>query len=274
MVRENLNLIFLAVTFSGILGLLIHFVFLGADYSRGYPPCDGSDDCEPPEITSLKGKFSMNQLWQMIRNILGIVSATDVRVIDLGVGQAEIHTKIDTAEGSIAYLTGYTQGRFDQLNTKLDEIRSAQQAQDLNTATLYTAIKEVLEVVQRIQAAVMPLPAVGISFIVGGVEVTQMQMKDNAKLSVSIGAKDALGNPTNLDTNAAPSWAVSDASLASAVASADGLTCEVTPVGPLGSFQVQCSIAAVGDEPALSGALDVEVIASDATEIVLNGAIE
>ena len=98
-----------------------------------------------------------------------------------------------------------------------------------------------------------------------------MQIKDNATLTVTIAAQDAKGNAATLDPTAVISWAVDNAALAAVVASADGLSCVVTPAGALGTFNVQCSIAAVGTEPALNGALPVEVIASDATQIVLNG---
>lgn len=98
-----------------------------------------------------------------------------------------------------------------------------------------------------------------------------MQIKDSATLTVSISAQDAKGNPAPLDPAAVPAWAVDDATLANISASADGLSAVVTPVGPLGSFKVQCSIPAVGDEPAMQGELPVSVVAGAATQIVLNG---
>lgn len=141
-------------------------------------------------------------------------------------------------------------------------------------ATLVTIgqkLDQILAIVQKIQSAVMPLPATGFIFIVWGQEVNQVQMKDNQVLTVTIGPTDALGNPTTLDPAAAPAWAVDNAALATVTPSADGLSVQVKPVGPLGSFNVQCSIPAAGAEGALSGSLAVDIIASAATTIVLQG---
>lgn len=123
----------------------------------------------------------------------------------------------------------------------------------------------------QILAAVMPTPAVGIVFIVDGQEITKMQLKDNGTLSVAIAAQDAKGNPTVLAAGAVPAWAVDRADLANITPAADGMSAVVVPVGPLGSFNVQCSIPAVGTEPALAGSLEVDLIAGDATQIALTG---
>jgi hypothetical protein len=141
-----------------------------------------------------------------------------------------------------------------------------QQVEQLNSNLV-----QVIDLLQEILQAVTPPPAARIVFIVGGKKVTQMQIQDNGSLTVSIAAEDVKGNPVSLDPSAAPSWAVDNASLATIVPSADGLSAVVTPVGPLGSFNVQCSIPAVNAESALQGSLAVEVIASAATQIVLNG---
>lgn len=181
----------------------------------------------------------MSQLWQMVRRILFIVGGTDVRVGGLEVGQANL------AEDLLI--------RDKAIEAKLSEI---------------------LDVVQKIQSAVMPLPAVGFSFTVEGEEVTSMQMKDNKVLDVAISAKDVKGNAASLDAGAVPSWAVSDDTLATLEVASDNLSAKVTPVGPLGSFDVQVSIPAINEEPALSGSLAVEVIASEAVEIALAGTVE
>lgn len=158
-----------------------------------------------------------------------------------------------------------------QLWQMVKQLLGFSQAEAVTLASLNRKLDQLLVIAQKIQAAVMPLPAARIVFFAGGSEVTQVQMKDNQVLTVSIGAQDVAGNPTTLDTAAAPAWAVTDATLATITPSADGLSATVKPVGPLGSFQVQCSIPAVGAEPALSGSLDVQVTASAATQIVLQG---
>ncbi len=181
----------------------------------------------------------MSQLWQMVKQILATVFRLEIKQENMNASQSNFRDRVD-----------------------------------VQFATLDAKISEILKVVQTIQSAVMPLPAIGFSFIVEGVEVTQMQMKDNAVLDVSLSAKDVKGNAASLDAGAVPSWAVSDPSLATIEVAADNLSAKVTPVGPLGSFDVQLSIPAINDEPALSGSLPVEVIASAAVEVTLQGAIE
>ncbi len=188
----------------------------------------------------------MFQLWKAIARILGLVDDTDSRVKNLAGDLAALTMEVEK-------LKAVTLIRFDDIEARLVQL---------------------LDVCRQIQSAVMPLPAVSVSITVKGEEVTQMQIKDTDVLDVSFAAKDAKGNPTSLAEGAAPSWDVSDASLATIEPAADGMSAKVTPVGPLGSFQVQLAIPAVDGEGALSGSLDVEVTASAATEVALSGAVE
>ena len=100
-------------------------------------------------------------------------------------------------------------------------------------------------------------------------KVESMFLKATQKLPLSIQIVDKFGNPAQVD--GAPKWAVTDASLADIVAAADGLSAMVTPKGPLGAFQVQVSADADLGEgvKAILGSLDVEVLAGEATAVVI-----
>jgi hypothetical protein len=131
--------------------------------------------------------------------------------------------------------------------------------------------QQLFSVGQLLLDFVHALPKPRLLFIVGGEEVTHMQLKDNATLSIAIAASDAKGNPTKLDPAAVPAWALDDATFGDLVPAADGMSAVFTPNGKLGDLNVQVSIPAVGSEPALSGSLPVTVIASDAVAITLTG---
>ncbi len=119
-----------------------------------------------------------------------------------------------------------------------------------------------------------PFRATMIIFTVNGKKVKKMQIKDTDVLNVAISAQDAKGNAAALAAGATPQWAVDDDTKASVSAAADGMSAVVTPTGPLGDFKVQCSIPAVGSEPAMAGELPVTVVASDATQITLSGSVQ
>lgn len=78
--------------------------------------------------------------------------------------------------------------------------------------------------------------------------------------------RDAKGNATAVQD---AQWAVSDPTLASIVAAADGLSAVVTPVGPVGAFKIQLAADAdlgAGVVP-IAGEGDVEVIPGDAVTL-------
>lgn len=149
-----------------------------------------------------------------------------------------------------------------------------QQVQDLQSKVnlLESQMKEALLLLQSIQSAVIPLPAVKAKLTLRGDKgQILMQLKDNQNGSYSVQIEDVKGNAAPLDSAAAPSWAITDPSLAAITPSADGLSCQVVPSGKLGTCQVQFSVAAVGDEPAISASDDLEIIASVATQAILVG---
>lgn len=98
-----------------------------------------------------------------------------------------------------------------------------------------------------------------------------MQLLDNQAGSYALQAEDAVGNPTTLDPNATPVWSISNPSIATLTPAANGLTCAVQPTGTIGQATVQCSIAAVDQEPALMGSDTLTIVAGPAAQIVLVG---
>ena len=93
-----------------------------------------------------------------------------------------------------------------------------------------------------------------------------IQLTDIQKVTLSISAVDAAGNPAPIEN---ATWVSSNPAVLTVVASTDGLSAVATTVGPLGNAQVQVSAdARIGEgEVVLQGVLDVEVIASEATAL-------
>ncbi len=89
-------------------------------------------------------------------------------------------------------------------------------------------------------------------------------MKDTEKLTLAIELDDAKGFPTGQAFDQPPVWSIDDATIASLVPSADGLTCDVVGGKP-GNAQV--SVAGVAAGVSYAGSLPVPVVAGDATQI-------
>lgn len=109
--------------------------------------------------------------------------------------------------------------------------------------------------------------ALHIEFFVNGKRVHKMfSLKDSQQVPFTVVAKDAKGNPTTA-FDAVPTWGVSDGTILKVVPAADGLSAVVSPVGPLGTGQLQFN--ALSDGKALSGALDVQIVPGDAVSVDL-----
>jgi|SRR5690242_5931326 len=93
------------------------------------------------------------------------------------------------------------------------------------------------------------------------------QLTDVQKVTATIAAVDAAGNPAQLD--GAPTWSSSNPDIVSVTPAADGLTAVIAAVGPLGTSQISVSAdARLGpDVVTLSGQDDVTVVASEATTL-------
>jgi hypothetical protein len=96
-----------------------------------------------------------------------------------------------------------------------------------------------------------------------------MDMKASQQCDIAIVAEDKFGNPTGA-FDAAPVWSLADQTLGSVQVSEDGLKATLVPSGKLG--QTQLSVVGQADGKALQGVLDVNIIAGDATQIVLQPA--
>lgn len=91
-------------------------------------------------------------------------------------------------------------------------------------------------------------------------------LKDSQHVQFSVVAKDSKGNVTNA-FDAVPQWGVSDPSILALSVSEDGLTADVSPVGPLGTAQLLFN--ALADGKALAGSLDVQIVPGDAVSVEL-----
>ena len=102
--------------------------------------------------------------------------------------------------------------------------------------------------------------------------MSKLTLSDVQKCTFTVVAIDGAGNPAPLD--GAPQWSAAGANpeVIQLVPSNDGLSCVVVAAGPLGTAQVTVTgDALIGDGVvAVSGVLDVEVTASQATQITIN----
>jgi hypothetical protein len=99
---------------------------------------------------------------------------------------------------------------------------------------------------------------------------TKVKIKDNQEFDVALSFQDAAGNAASVQ--GAPTWTVDNTAALTVTPSDDGLSAVVSAVGPTGTGQVSVSADADLGEgtTTITGVLDVEVIAGDATLIVLN----
>lgn len=94
-------------------------------------------------------------------------------------------------------------------------------------------------------------------------------MTDVQSAPLAVSVTDARGNPAKLD--GIPVWASSDVTVLTVVAADDGMSAVITATGPLGTAQVVFTADADlgGGVRELKGILDVEVIASEAVNVVI-----
>jgi|WetSurMetagenome_2_1015567.scaffolds.fasta_scaffold251929_3 hypothetical protein len=130
---------------------------------------------------------------------------------------------------------------------------------------------EMISLLNFIKEKVTILTALKIDFYINkeGVltKVDKMFLKVNQALPLTITIKDKFGNDAKVD--GAPVWAVTDAALADIVASEDGMSATLTPIGPIGSFKVQVSADADlgAGVSTIMGELDIDLLAGDAVAV-------
>ena len=95
-------------------------------------------------------------------------------------------------------------------------------------------------------------------------------MTDSQKASLQIKPVDKRGNPAPVD--GVPVWASSDVNTITVAPAADGMSCEITAVGPLGQCQVTVSADAdMGTGvTTITGVLDVQIIAGAAASLAIS----
>lgn len=165
--------------------------------------------------------------------------------------------------------------RFNSLEYGNAGIMDGLLAQDGLTKYVIATQASQLALLQEILEAVTPPPAVKVIFTikVGNTiteGATKVKIKDNQEFDVAVSFTDAAGNAASVQ--GAPAWTVDNTAALTVTPSADGLSAVVSAVGPTGTGQVSVSADAdLGDgTTTITGVLAVEVIAGDATMIVLN----
>lgn len=96
------------------------------------------------------------------------------------------------------------------------------------------------------------------------------QLSDSQHVPLSIAAVDKKGKPAKLD--GAPEWLVDNTELLALTPSADGMSCDVAAVGPLGigTVTVKADADLGAGRVELIGTLEIEVTGGQATNVVIN----
>jgi hypothetical protein len=142
--------------------------------------------------------------------------------------------------------------------------------------TVPRKLDQIIGLLQEIKALLeAPGPAVRLIFsaeqdgqIIEG--VTQVNLRDDQKVTLTIKPVDKKGNPALLD--GAPVWATSNSELATVTEAPDGLSAEVVAVGPLGTVTISVTADAdlgSGVTP-LAGSLDITVVSGAAETIEIS----
>lgn len=99
--------------------------------------------------------------------------------------------------------------------------------------------------------------------------MAQFTLADSQQVEITIKVVDKKGQPAQ--TDGPPAWLTDNSEVLSLTPSADGLSCTVAAVGPLGTATV--SVTADADLGAgkidLAGSLEIEVTAGQATALTL-----
>jgi hypothetical protein len=188
----------------------------------------------------------------------------------------QIYQSLRTLAGSLDGVTARLEGIEQRLggpaSTEVVEALRAQngllnqiiQQQDRHTSTLKHILEEIIG---PPASRVIFTIKVGNSITEGA---TKVKIKDNQEFDVAVTFQDAGGQPASVQGT--PVWTSDNEAVLTVAPAADGLSAVVSAVGPVGTAQVSVSADAdLGDgTTTITGVLDVEVIAGDATLIVLN----
>jgi hypothetical protein len=129
-------------------------------------------------------------------------------------------------------------------------------------------IVPVLSLFKEVDGEVKPTPQFYKWPLLGSV-IMAFQMTDNQTVTVTPKFVDKKGNAASVD--GAPTWLVDNPNVLALAPAADGLSCVVTAVGPLGTGKV--SVSADGDlgtgTTSISGSLDITIVGSGAVTVTL-----
>lgn len=100
-----------------------------------------------------------------------------------------------------------------------------------------------------------------------GEVLVMLKMTSSQKATCTVAFKDKKGHPAPVDGS--PIWGVDNSELVSIVPSEDGLSCEVSAVGPLGTALVSVQADADMGEGIVpvAGTLEVELVSGAATVV-------
>lgn len=146
-----------------------------------------------------------------------------------------------------------------------------------NALMLRTVLRkqdELAAQVQRVIDLLTPSPAVGFKFTVWREDgttdegATMATLRDDQNLPVTIQPVDKKNQPALLD--GVPTWASSDETVATVVASPDGLSATISGVAPGGCRVVVTGDADLGgDVTPITGTLDITVTGGGAVSITI-----
>ena len=123
--------------------------------------------------------------------------------------------------------------------------------------------------IREVNGKVAPTPQFKSKRPIFGEVIAMVSLSDTQQTTLSVVFLDAKGNPAKVD--GAPEWLVDNPNLLALAPAADGLSCVVSAVGPLGTATV--SLKADADlgsgVTALVGSLDFEVTAGTATVVTI-----
>ena len=96
------------------------------------------------------------------------------------------------------------------------------------------------------------------------------QMTDAQQVQMTVAFADSRGNPTGPPAGAQPpQWLVDNTTLLSLTPAADGLSCTVAALGPLGTGTVSVKVGDASGNPLASGSIDVTIIGGAPTQVVI-----
>lgn len=96
------------------------------------------------------------------------------------------------------------------------------------------------------------------------------QMTDSQQVTVTTAFTDKKGNPAALPTGTpAPTWLVDNSAVLALTPAADGLSCLVAAVGPLGSATVSVKVNDASGASLASGSLAVTIVGGALVNVVL-----